>query len=830
MGDIDAQHSISDSFLNSNWPEFTSGDTALFIRKNGILLSNSSNTSKHTYSIKFKLQPTKIIEFSSKISANINLSSSNYIEFGLIDSSKKCTFVRLGNTPDQLQFFINDSLKIVGAEQEFNVTKFQYLIEFTFDNQVFTLKVKNESNKVVKTYIFPFPNNQFEWIEGYYKIAQYGSTAIGKHSFEQLYIGEIRKDTSAPKLLLIKQVGNKEIQLKFNEPIQQFSQSNIKLSNLGINQIIAMQDSIGFSIYLNNSLKQSFDSLKVTLKNVSDVYGNRLLFLETFLPYIYIDTPDFGDILLTEIMINPSPSLGLLPEKKFIEIINNSEKNFNLNSMTLSDQISSVNLPDFLFKPKKILILINKNDSAEFKGIPYLGIPSFPSFNQDEDYVVLKSKLNRTIFKLHYTENFPKWEYRNGGYSLEKRNLTHGTSEIGNWTSNQQTGGSPGKLNLSDTNFVPQKLKIIESYYNNDSIFIRINQTVNPNKSYKLYVNDQKLTLGLKDNEILSGSIPETLNKFKKLKINQLNCNDSILIDEIVSNFSYKESDSGNKLDFNEILFHNFTGSPDFLELINNDSMAIFFNQYLLTIFNENGISIKQQIPLKNRERWMILPGEILAFCNEKQKIQEQFPDGNKEQILEFKSFPNFTSEMGYLELTQLKQWTTTVSKMKYNNNFHAPISSDNTGISLEKINPNLNSELATSWTSAVSSKHFGTPGEKNSTFFEDGDKPKSASFSLRSRRIFIYPQQINPLIIDFNLGKPGYLLNVSIFRKDGTLIEHRIQNERIPAAGSIPIFPIYKGIPLGTENYVLKLEAFLPNTDICNQIIRFSVFNQSTN
>jgi hypothetical protein len=84
--------------------------------------------------------------------------------------------------------------------------------------------------------------------------------------------------------------------------------------------------------------------------------------------------------------------------------------------------------------------------------------------------------------------------------------------------------------------------------------------------------------------------------------------------------------------------------------------------------------------------------------------------------------------------------------------------------------------------------------------------------------------------VLDFNFSQPGYIVNASIIRKDGTLIEHCIQNARMGASGSISIRPVYKDNPLPTENYILKLEAFLPNADICNQIIRFSVINPTTN
>ncbi len=828
MGDIDAQISISDSFNNPRWGNTYSGDTNLFIRSNYLLSSNSNNLLKHSYKLDFRILPAKEIELKCNVLSNINLSSSNYIEIGLLDSNSIQTFIRIGNTQDQSQFFVNDSMVFVGMEKEFDVTKFNYNLKIVYSNGNFQFILKNELNHITRKFNFNSPNSHFQWIGGYIKILQYGSSAIAKHGFQNLYIGPIQKDTTPPKLIHCKQIDNYKLEFKFNEKIQNLPKNKIAMNCFTIEKLATTIDSSTIILQITNNLRQSCDTLKIRFTDVFDVENNVLKGIDIKLNYVFIDTPYFGEILLTEFMTKPTPSLGILPEKKYIEIFNNSNKLFNLNCLLLSDQIGQCYLPNYILKPKEILLLVSSSDTNDFKNYHIKGIPSFPSFNQDEDYIILKTIANTIIFQLYYNEYMQHWQFRNGGYSFEKMDIKHGTFETNNWTSNTQNGGTPGQLISTSAN-VPHEIKIIESYFTQDSIFIRVNQTLDPNLDYQIKTATLLIDVRLKKPEILIGKLPSILMNCHKIELLELLVGDSSILTHQLPILSFKENFEGTNLDFNELLYHNFVGNPDFLELTNNDSLAIFFNQFVLTVKEENGIAIKEQIPLKNKERWLINPGENLAFTVDKCRIIEQYPEGNLEKIIHLKGFPNFNSEKGTLELTHLTQWTKTVSTFNYSNYLHSPLYTETTGISLEKLNEKLKSDMLSSWGSATANQHFGTPGNVNSIYFSGGTMTEN-KFQLRNQKISVTPTEIDPLVLDFNFSQPGYIVNASIIRKDGTLIEHCIQNARMGASGSISIRPVYKDNPLPTENYILKLEAFLPNADICNQIIRFSVINPTTN
>src|SRR5690606_23280206 len=62
-----------------------------------------------------------------------------------------------------------------------------------------------------------------------------------------------------------------------------------------------------------------------------------------------------GEIIITEILADPSPSQGL-PDAEFLEIYNRSEKEFNLNQLSISDAITTVKLPGVTMAPESYLI------------------------------------------------------------------------------------------------------------------------------------------------------------------------------------------------------------------------------------------------------------------------------------------------------------------------------------------------------------------------------------------------------------------------------------------------------------------------------------------
>ena len=824
LRDIYCQTYFNDSFLTPFWPGNVSGDTSKFTRGNSRLTSNSTNLSKHSFGLQFLSNQSNAFELEATINCDINLSSSNFIDLGFRDSLQKTTFIRLGNTQDQFQLFLQDSLCFVGVEKEFNVSNIKLNFKMIVTNQNLKIIQLNLLDKTKKEYILPLNRAPLQCFQGFIQITQYGSSAIGKHSLTNIYLGPFRIDTIPPKIKSIKQIKNTTIEISFSEPIRKLKSYHLESNQIPIDSIFMNNDSTMLYLMLQNKLHQSFDSLDLFIKEITDLSGNKSINLNGICQYLYVDTPEYGDIILTEIMVKPYPTLGQLPEKKYIEIHNTTNQYFNANCLILTDQYSQCFLPNYIIKPKEYLAIGYKGDTSDFKFTNFLGVNSFPSFNQEEDYVILKTKRNKILFQTYYKENLMNIDHRNGGYSLEKIDVIHGTQECENWYTNSNIGGSPGKSNDQTAIYVPQKLKIIEAYHSADSIYIRVNKTLNPNAKFAAYCNGIEMKLSLKQNEILTGKLSLLLVNLPKLTIENILESDSLIttVGNIIS--SYKYSYNHTRIDFNEILFHNFSGNPDYIEFVNNDTSALFLDQFVLNIYHENGLGIKQQFPLKNTNRWLLMPSEYMCFTSEKSKILDQFPNSNKHLIIEKSGFPNFMSESGELGIIHLNARPTEVSQLNYNSKMHSEFYSETSGISLEKLNEILPSCEINSWNSATQTSNYGTPGIENSMKIHLTNFKLNNHFSIRKNTL----NGNELLILDYSFNKPGYILNASIYNKNGFLLSNCIQNLRISNEGFVSILPYFHFQMLPPENYILKLEAFLPNADLCKQVIRFTVLNKN--
>jgi hypothetical protein len=288
-------------------------------------------------------------------------------------------------------------------------------------------------------------------------------------------------------------------------------------------------------------------------------------------------------------------------------------------------------------------------------------------------------------------------------------------------------------------------------------------------------------------------------------------------------NISYQYSYNFNKLDFNEILFHNFTGNPDYIEFVNNDTSAIFLEQFVLNIYQDDATSIKHQFPLKNPNRWLLYPQEYICFTSEKSKTLMQFPFSNKHKIIEKSGFPNFTSQSGELGMIHLNSGSRDLTKLHYNFKMHSTFYVETTGISLEKLNENLQSSELNSWSSATQTEQYGTPGKENSVKVQLSQSPNKNHFLIRKNTII----GNETLILEYAFNKPGYIIKADIYNKNGIFLMNCVQNFRSSSQGFINIIPYYQFQILPQENYILKLEAFLPNADLCKQVIRFTVLNK---
>lgn len=139
-----------------------------------------------------------------------------------------------------------------------------------------------------------------------------------------------------------------------------------------------------------------------------------------------------AQVVINELMYAPRA-----PEPEWIEVY--ALEDVNIEGWTIHDEVKSVKVPSFFLRTGEFAIL-TKDSSVFTAYYPTLtgiivSVPSLPSFNNDDDVVVLSDSSGRIIDSVHY---FSTWHYKgdidNRGYSLERRSYIGVTTDSNNWS------------------------------------------------------------------------------------------------------------------------------------------------------------------------------------------------------------------------------------------------------------------------------------------------------------------------------------------------------------------------------------------------------------
>ncbi|MCD6355461.1 MAG: gliding motility-associated C-terminal domain-containing protein, partial [Prolixibacteraceae bacterium] len=170
------------------------------------------------------------------------------------------------------------------------------------------------------------------------------------------------------------------------------------------------------------------------------------------------NTVEPGDLVINEVLFNPFPG-----GNDFVEIYNNSEKYISENRLFLATRNDTLQLKQIypfsesknLFLPHRYLAL-TKDTNGVFPWFRiecpecFRQMEKFPSFKDDDDYVVLLNEKMHVIDEFFYTEKmYSPLLADDEGISLERVSFTGETNSADNWHSASTASGygTPGYLN-----------------------------------------------------------------------------------------------------------------------------------------------------------------------------------------------------------------------------------------------------------------------------------------------------------------------------------------------------------------------------------------------
>jgi len=258
---------------------------------------------------------------------------------------------------------------------------------------------------------------------------------------------------------------------------------------------------------------------------------------------------------------------------------------------------------------------------------------------------------------------------------------------------------------------------------------------------------------------------------------------DKVILDEVIVIAEEKPLEpilSGDVL-ISEVLFNPVAGGSDYVEIYNNSGKEISTNRLYLAS-RDSKLELTQIYPLSKSKR-MFLPENYLALTKDTNGVFPWFEIKCRECFLQMEKFPSYNNDFDYVVL--LNENMQVIDELFYSEKMHHLLLAEEKGISLERISFAENTNDIKNWHSASTTSGYGTPGYKNSQVeIENATVPK-VTFNLESfsPNFDGYNDEYQ---INYELEKPGYIANISIFDSAGRFVLKLANNEILGTSGTI--------------------------------------------
>lgn len=806
LGPLTAGAQIADDFSDGNYsanPEWIGTPGAWMVNAAGTLQSLwQQPNSSFWISTPQSLNGAVVWEYS--IQLQFNTSSVNYADVYLSASGADLSatgisgyLVRLGGSADDICLYRRDPsgnlIRLIdGADGLLNHSSNQIRLQVICDsNRQFSLN-RNETGSGDSFVQEGVANDTMYPLNGFFGlfIRQSTSSFFGGHLLDDVLVKPYVPDTLPPHLLDVTALSDTSIELHFDEPVDTSSVSNpgwFNIDSVGIPIRRIETEGAGsrrIRLYFNGSFGDGRDRV-FWLLGLRDRAGNVQHALRGVFSWY---TPLRNDIVLNEIMADPTPVAGL-PDVEWVELYNRTGFSVHLKGWRIGDGNSwSAPFPDLILQPQGYLLvggtsLLNNNWGA----IQALALNGFPTLDNTEDLVQLQQENGRLMHAVRYTDVWHDSPVkRSGGWSLEQIDANLPCLFSGNWGSSEAViGGTPGLPNSIRGVLEDQRPPLIQRAYCRapDEIVLVVNEPVDSVVAAQAHL--YAISNGMGTPLQVQVERPEMNRIWLKL------------IQPMDSNLVYTIESSGLKdchqqvqnelmqvkagmpvppfpgaVTINEIMFDPPLNGTDFVEIKNTGNKPVDLKDLLLANRNSRGAPA-DFFPVQT-ESYLLFPGAYAVVSTDPDWVCHYYTCLHPEGNLLVKSMPALNNDSGFVLC--LRADGLLLDEVPYHSNWHDPFLIRTEGVSLERVAESGHSADPSNWHSAASSSGYATPASVNSQHLE---------FNNTTASVSIQPAVISPnmdgaddfLLIRYQFPEPGNLMTIGIYDASGRPVRTLQQN-----------------------------------------------------
>lgn len=593
-------------------------------------------------------------------------------------------------------------------------------------------------------------------------------------------------DSVKPELILAVAKDDRTILLTFTEPLASLKAEdalNYSVNfSVGFPAAASLQENMTEVVLSLGEPLVNGKTYTVTAMSLTDLAGNEMAPMEKSFLYFVAHPIHRKDILITEILADPSPVVQL-PESEFIEIHNRSVHPVDLENWTLTDGNDRASFPHKILMPGEYCMLTSTGQVAKFEGVNALSLPGFPSLTNAGERLVLKDTAGNTIdsvnFSLSWYRESDKGE---GGWSLELIDPANTCGEEDNWApSEHESGGTPGMQNsiFASKPDVSGPHLLSVAVTSATQLMLTFNEKLGSDLSEFSFTLTPEVAVesvafldgALRQLLLSTASVLQTRVRYQ-LVAEVFDCAGNA-VDEIHRHVSFALPEDAEVSDLivNEILFNPHPNGVDFVEVYNRSAKYLNLRDWSVANMEEglptNGISIREPI--------LLAPQSYLVLTSDVALLQSAFPLLPADRTLKT-TLPSMPDQSGSIAIVAPSG--TVIDSFLYTDDLHMPLLKENEGVSLERIDFQQATNSPSNWTSATRFAGFGTPGLINSAA-RPQQREELGAVAV-SPEIFS-PSSNHPFAqIHYAFDQHGFIANVKIIDSNGRMVSELANNEAL--------------------------------------------------
>lgn len=598
--------------------------------------------------------------------------------------------------------------------------------------------------------------------------------------------GQLFTDTQKPKIIAAAIKEPYDIRLTFSEPVDSAKAArpgNFRLIKTNTNpQTVFWQPAAANEVLLSFAspfLERTDYDLRC--EGVEDLFGNELSDTTITLAYYNVG---YRDVVISEIMADPSPAVGL-PEAEYIELHNNGAYEANMKGWKFVAGTDTFSLPDYTMPATSSVLLVATNNAPLFAGISTLTIPASTNYlsNAGEHLALLNDKgeiIDALTYSVDWHSNAAK---RDGGWSLEISNELLYCYDEKNWSSTANiSGGTPATWNQEEVRYEGRDSKIsVLVWLDEFTVQLLFDQGLDKITKPDITATQPilEISYNLAQPNVATVQFVQAISSdpISLFIESSQSCSGNYITDTLT--FSAPELLQPGDVVLNEILFNPAGEVEDFIELWNTSQKTFKLGDLRLANLDESGNPLNQFAT--GEENTLLLPGQFLVVTADVASLCNYY-DCPKLRFVSEEATPSMPDAGAHIGLVRPN--LEVLEAVNFTDDWHNALISNTEMVSLERINPNLNSSEKSSWHSASTQRGYATPGRMNSQFLST--EVQNATFWLSTETVSPNNDGFNDVVaINYNLPQ-GSLLTLRVFSLNGLAQNVLADNELTQPNGTL--------------------------------------------